>query len=276
MSSSISSNFNLNLNLSSSIKNNTLNEDFEFYVINLDRSQQRWQRIDAHLQSLGVVAQRISAVDAAQCDSAFLSKHYNKALNKEAFFIDLKAAEIGCFLSHRKALTAFLTDSTKNYAVILEDDVEFVANPSQFCDQWRTVLKGNAPVMLKLFKRRGISGELVNQSEHTGIIRPRLVPLGTQAQVVNRSAAQALLTAFEQFSMPVDVAYQHWWQHGVSLLVTLPNQINEISQIVGGTNIGGSAGLSFGFKAQREIGRSWFRLKLQVLSYWHYFKTRII
>jgi hypothetical protein len=72
--------------------------------------------------------------------------------------------------------------------------------------------------------------------------------------------------------MPIDVAYQHWWQHGVKVLVTVSNQINEISQIVGGTNIGGSAGLSFGFKAQRELRRSWFRLKLKLVSAWFYAK----
>ena len=255
-----------------STSNNSTLEDFEFYVINLDRSQERWQRINAHLQTLGLVAERISAVDASQFGSVFLSKHYSKSLNKKYFFIGLKPAEIGCFLSHRKALKAFLADSKKKYAVILEDDVEFVSDPSQFIDQWHAVLNDQGPVMLKLFKRRGISGELVGRCEHTDIIRPRLVPLGTQAQVVNRSAAQALLMAFDKFSMPIDVAYQHWWQHGVKVLVTVSNQINEISQIVGGTNIGGSAGLSFGFKAQRELRRSWFRLKLKLVSAWFYAK----
>ena len=254
-------------------RSNALLEEFEFYVINLDRSQERWQRINDHLHNLGLVAQRISAVDAAQYDNVFLSKHYNESLNKKSFFIGLKPAEIGCFLSHRKALKAFLTDSKKKYAVILEDDVEFVADPRQFCGQWLTVLNGNDAVMLKLFKRRAISGEWVDRCERTGVVRPRLVPLGTQSQIVNRRAAKALLTAFEQFSMPVDAAYQHWWQHGVKVLVTVPNQINEISKAVGGTNIGGSIGLSFGFKAQREIKRSWFRLKLKFVSAWFYFKS---
>ena len=258
--------------INNSIGNNSALEDFEFYVINLDRSQERWQRINAHLQNLGIVAQRVSAVDAAQYDSVFLSKHYSKNLNKEYFFIGLKPAEIGCFLSHRKALSAFIADSKKKYAVILEDDVEFVSDPSQFVDQWCAVLNDNTPVMLKLFKRRGISGELVDSCDQSDIIRPRLVPLGTQAQILNRSAAQALLMAFEEFSMPVDVAYQHWWQHGVKVQVTVPNQINEISEVVGGTNIGGSVGLSFGFKAQRELRRSWFRLKLKLVSAWFYVK----
>jgi GR25 family glycosyltransferase involved in LPS biosynthesis len=126
--------------------------------------------------------------------------------------------------------------------------------------------------MLKLFKRRGISGELVGRCEHTDIIRPRLVPLGTQAQIVNRSAAQALLMAFDKFSMPIDVAYQHWWQHGVKVLVATPNQLNEISQIVGGTNIGGTQNMSLRMKVRRELGRSWFRLKLKIVSLWYYYR----
>ena len=257
-------------------------QDFELYVINLDRSAERWQRIEAHLLQMKLEPQRISAVDAAQCDAAVLGQHYSQAVNQQTFFMPLKPAEVGCFLSHRKALETFLQGSEKRYAIILEDDVEFIHNPTQYQAQWGEVLDSDKPVMLKLFKRRPVSGQQVVKAAGAAIapnieptiVRPKLVPLGTQAQVVNRAGAQALLEAFEQFGMPVDVAYQHWWQHGVDVLVTVPNQINEISQVVGGTNIGGSQGLSFSYKAKREVKRSWFRLKLQVCSYWHYFKSK--
>jgi GR25 family glycosyltransferase involved in LPS biosynthesis len=96
--------------------------------------------------------------------------------------------------------------------------------------------------------------------------------LGTQGQIINRAAAANLLVAFEKFSMPVDVAYQHWWQHGVKVLVATPNQLNEISQIVGGTNIGGTQNMSLRMKVRRELGRSWFRLKLKIVSLWYYYR----
>jgi glycosyl transferase, family 25 len=259
-----------NASLTLSNSQTPIMQDFELYVINLDRSTQRWQRIEAHLLTMKLEPQRISAVDAAQCDADTLAQHYSQAVNQKTFFMALKPAEIGCFLSHRKALEAFLKNSEKPYAIILEDDVEFINNPNQYQAQWREVLTGHKPAMVKLFKRRPINGQQVVKAAGSAIVRPKLVPLGTQAQVVNRAGAQALLDAFDQFGMPVDVAYQYWWQHGVEVLVTVPNQINEISQVVGGTNIGGSQGFSFGYKAKREVKRSWFRLKLKLVSAWYY------
>ena len=235
---------------------------FELYVINLDRSPDRWQRISQHLDSLGLHAQRISAVDARQLSPVEFSKHYNEPLNKSTFFIGLRPAEIGCFLSHRKALHRFIDHSDKPYAIILEDDVEFLAPPLTYAEQWQQVLMCPRPTMLKLYKRRSINGLVVDETNGTSILRPHLVPLGTQAQVINRKAAKQLLEASEQFGMPVDVAYQHVWQHGVDVLVATPNQINEISEAVGGSSIGGSHGLSFTYKARRELRRSWFRAKL--------------
>jgi glycosyl transferase family 25 len=256
------------------MNNQNLQQKFELYVINLDRSLERWQRIKPHLENMGLAPVRISAVDAVNSSADVLSAHYSLAVNQQTFFMPLKPAEIGCFLSHRKALETFLTASDKPYAIILEDDVEFVHNISQYIQQWEDALAGDTPVMLKLFKRRPISGVCVTKNEQTQLIKPKLVPLGTQAQVVNRSAAKALLAEFSQFGMPVDVAYQHSWQHGVDVLITVPNQVNEISQIVGGTNIGGSKGLSFSNKVKREIKRSWFRLKLKLKSDYHFAKTK--
>ena len=235
---------------------------FELYVINLDRSADRWQRISQHLDGLGLYAQRISAVDARQLSPVELSEHYNEYLNKRTFFIGLKPAEIGCFFSHRKVLQRFIDHSDKPYAIILEDDVEFLASPLAYAEQWQQVLIGPRAAMLKLYKRRPINGLVVVEAHGTSILRPHLVPLGTQAQVINRQAAKQLLQASEQFGMPVDVAYQQVWQHGVDVLVAMPNQINEISEAVGGSSISGSHGLSFAYKAKRELRRSWFRAKL--------------
>ena len=256
----------------------SLNEFFELYVINLDRSKKRWVRINKHLNGHGLLSQRISAVDGKALPAEVIAERYSVGLNKMSFFIGLKPAEIGCFLSHRKALEAFIIDSNKPFAIILEDDVEFVTHPQNFCEQWLEVLNVSSPVMLKLFKRRRISGKKVwacvatpDQNSYLDkVVHAKLVPLGTQGQIVNRAAAAQLLAAFEQFTMPVDVAYQHWWQHGVKVLVATPNHIKEISHTIGGTNIGGSQDMPLRLKAMRELGRSWFRLKLKIVSAWHY------
>lgn len=245
-------------------------ENFEIYVINLDRSSDRWVSIKEHLETLGLSPTRLSAVDAREMSEHDLHLSYNKTLNKNDYFIPLKAAEIGCFLSHQKALKVFLTQSEKPFAIILEDDVEFIHPPQQLVNLWLKVLESAQPVMLKLYKRRAVWGRSIAMDDINKIIQPHLVPLGTQAQLVNRAAAQKLVDAFHQFGMPVDVAYQHWWQHGVKTLVTLPNQVNEISAQIDGSNISSGDNLSFGYKAKREVKRSYFRLKLSIKSRWYY------
>jgi len=99
------------------------------------------------------------------------------------------------------------------------------------------------------------------------------VPLGTQGAVLNRSAAYQLLNTLSQFGMPVDVAYQHWWQHGVRVLVTVGNHINEISAQLGGSNISNKQNLPLTYKIKRESKRSWFRLKIKLISMFYYMKS---
>ena len=73
-----------------------------------------------------------------------------------------------------------------------------------------------------------------------------------------------------QFGMPVDVAYQHFWQHGVRVLVTVGNHVNEISAQLGGSNIANKQVLPLTYKIKREFKRSWFRLKLKLISMFYY------
>ena len=98
-------------------------DQFDYYVINLDKDKVRWDRINQHLVDIGVSAQRISAVYAADLPVEGIQSVYTGAVNKQQFFMPLKPAEIGCFMSHLKTMKTFLETSDKPYAVILEDDV---------------------------------------------------------------------------------------------------------------------------------------------------------
>jgi len=243
---------------------------FAYYVINLDKDTVRWQRINEHLQDQGIEAERVDAVYAADLPSEDIAKVYNNQINEQQFFLPLKPAEIGCFMSHLKTLHSFLAQEEKPYAVILEDDVEFIGPAEDYHAQWLSAVQTEKPIMLKLYARRPIDGKHTYKLLGANSVRPRLVPLGTQAAVINRAAAEQLLATWQQFGMPVDVAYQHWWQHGVEVQVTVPNHINEISEEVGGSNISNKQTLPFSYKAKRELKRSWYRLMLSIKSRYNY------
>lgn len=230
------------------------------YVINLDRSPQRWARISANLGAMGLDFERLAAVDAAQAPDAVVEAFYDEAANARHYFMPLKRGEVGCFLSHRKAWQA-LVDSGADMAVVLEDDVEFDAPPQPVLQALAQHLDTAQPRMVKLFTRRAVQGRPVaDVGRGHALLRPVTTPLGTQAQMLNRAAAQALLAAFPRCHEPVDVALQRWWDTGVTIWVLCPNLVREVSAEVGGTTLGSRASAAWPAKLRREWRRPWFRL----------------
>ena len=80
------------------------------FVINLDRSKDRWKLISENLDQIGLDATRISAIDKAQ-------------LHDHPATLRLGVGHVACLQSHCKAMAAFLaTDAPA--ALVLEDDAE--------------------------------------------------------------------------------------------------------------------------------------------------------
>ena len=87
---------------------------FDFYVINLDKDIDRLNLIEKHLYPNKFI--RVSGI---------YGNATNFENNKDIFITSrylVPKSVLGCGLSHQKAINTFLTTSTKDYAVILEDD----------------------------------------------------------------------------------------------------------------------------------------------------------
>jgi GR25 family glycosyltransferase involved in LPS biosynthesis len=236
------------------------------HVLNLERSPERWAFVAGELDEHGLNPIKIVATDGNVLTDAEINAHYDKLENKREYFWPLKRSEIGCFLSHRKSMQRFIEDECAEYLLLVEDDVQVETIFSTHIDQWISLLRGKDPLCLKLFTKRSISGKTVATIAGVNVIRPSRVPLGCVAQLLNRSAARSLLEESERFSVPIDVLYQQWWKHKVDVLCTESSLFVEVSHQLGGTNIGGSEGLCTTQKIKRELGRSWFRLKLSIIS----------
>lgn len=81
----------------------------ECYVINLDRSPDRWEHMQKQLSTIGtqhtsLKIQRVVGVDGYKLTENEISFHQQSAfsLSKIACPRDLSKAEIGCYLSHKK------------------------------------------------------------------------------------------------------------------------------------------------------------------------------
>lgn len=247
----------------------TLAAKLTTHIINLKRSPQRWDFVSTHLSSHGINAIRIEAVDGKELVESEISKKYSATYNKSNYFWPLKPSEIGCYMSHRQSMQTFVDNAEADYLLLLEDDTETDHRFSDHIESWLNIVNKPYPVSLKLFTKRSINGPVVAAIAGINIIRPHRIPLGCPAQLLNKPAARKLLEFSTPFYRPIDVDYQLWWKHGVDVLCTESSLFKEVSQQLGGTNIGGSGDLSMWDKIKRELGRSWFRIKLSVFSYLH-------
>lgn len=99
-----------------------MKSELKYYVINLDRSPERLNEFKDNFSSIGIYVERVEAVDGQLND---LTLHFDDRLCRKEMGRSIQPGEVGCYLSHVKAIQKFW-ESDAEYAIILEDD----ASPS--------------------------------------------------------------------------------------------------------------------------------------------------
>jgi glycosyl transferase family 25 len=181
------------------------------YVINLDRDTERMASIHANLVRIGLSYERLPAVMGKDVPD------WEKLVDLPAYAwrnrLDMpRAGEVGCTLSHLKALETFLkTDAS--WCVVLEDDVEVLPACAEVLrslaekDDWDLVKLFNFHSGMPVKKRAlGSAHHLVAHLTRT---------TSSAAYVVNRRAAETLLKSMRPISEQVDHALDRPWETGL-------------------------------------------------------------
>ena len=169
------------------------------FVINLDRRPEKWRRTQQLLASVGIAAERISAIDA------------NGASHE--------AARTACKLSHIRTLLRAVAAGYRRIAVF-EDDV---LPAKQLCfdllrdHDWRFVYLGATQVDWS-----GISPE-------AGFYRPHKT-LGTWAMAIDQRYYERLIAAYAASLVSADLTLQTELANDPHSLVLYPNRfITDVS-----------------------------------------------
>lgn len=180
-------------------------------LINLDRSPDRLQIMKKELSTLKISFERIAAVDGALLSDEYIKSITPRQYSKEKLWFpyNLIKTEYACFLSHRKCWSK-LIDSDQNFALIIEDDIKFSHDASQyiFSSDWiptqAKLIQVHSPKEPQSFQvnsnklnpNHGIPGTLYE------IIHP--TPNGTPAYIISKEAAFKALELSSQIGGPVD------------------------------------------------------------------------
>jgi GR25 family glycosyltransferase involved in LPS biosynthesis len=179
------------------------------YVINLDRSPDRW----AHIQRVAVRAGltnvvRVSGVDGALLDDAAiaaLQRDGALASDLSRFSAAAQRLEIGCAISHARALAEFVASGLRT-ALILEDDVDLVGDTAS----WGLRLAAARADLAEswdvwyLYRCFDIRHRVRRLTARTVI---PYTPQGGAAYAVTARGAATLLAALSPIARPVDNVY---------------------------------------------------------------------
>ena len=193
------------------------------YVINLPKSIDRLARISQNLKDINLDFEVIKGVVGSELKlphKDFSRLGYSLMHGKKP-----NLGEIGCYLSHIRALRMFLT-TNKNHALILEDDVildkdliqilQAAIHENQHWDMLRcSGLHRGTPICIKkIFNKYCLA---VNLTRQTG-----------GAYVVNRKAAELLINHLLPMKLPFDHAYDREWLLGFKTLSLDPYPIKQL------------------------------------------------
>lgn len=194
------------------------------YVINLDRSVDRWAVVHSKAGECGIDVIRMAATDGRELsqkdfrdvDWKGFARHGGRAL---------LPGEYGCYRSHIGCLSIFL-ESDFDAALVMEDDIDI---PADLVERTIAILEAvpNADVV-KLFNHRS-SGFLGIATSVFGDEMGRCLhgPQGSAAcYVITSRGAAKVLPLLRIMSFPFDVALERGWHHGANVLSVRRNVVS--------------------------------------------------
>jgi glycosyl transferase family 25 len=186
------------------------------YVINLARATERRQKMQAQADALGIHLDFIEAVDGktiTDADRALVDHEKRRRITP----YPLTDNEIGCWLSHRRAMQR-LIESGDRMATILEDDA---------------ALAPDFPRVLEVVEARGAPFDVVdlhrNLKKHEifAVCRPLLpgfslgrigyTHMNATGYVMSHEGAQKFLAYAKRFVHAVDKEMHSYWANGLDV-----------------------------------------------------------
>jgi GR25 family glycosyltransferase involved in LPS biosynthesis len=236
----------------------------EAFIIHLARADGRKPQVDRLKSKLPLPVNVLDAVDGLALGDHEVDAVYRRDLHRPRYPFELRKAEIGCFLSHRKAWRA-IVEGGFDAGLIVEDDVE--PDEKLFGPALALALKTIRPADYIRFPYRSHtdSGAEIATVDGTTMVEPAHVGLGMQVQLVGRQAAAELLRATEMFDRPVDTTIQMRWLAEIRILAVRPPAIRQIGHLLGGTVVQKKS-KPLGEVLAREVKRAWYRLALRMAA----------
>ena len=188
---------------------------YQIYVINMSSSKDRLDYISNQLEQQNLSFKRIPGVDIKD-KRDLRNKYYSEERNKLNYHKPLTDGEIGCYVAHRNAWKAILSDDV-DFGLVLEDDAYLKDNLKFILDNLHS-LKTEWDVLkladLSISPRKSNNIEKFQKFDIQSYNKP---PTLCIAEVITRKGAKILLNLSNTFGRPVDVDKQWFCFKGLKI-----------------------------------------------------------
>ena len=190
------------------------------FVVSLKNETLRRKHISEQCKKYGLNAEIVDAVDMRGIKEDELKKIISLPTHKpKKKWRYLMAGEVGCALSHRKIYEIISADGGgSNYFLVLEDDAEFIKDPSDIIDEntlnliydktsFDIIIIGYVKKLSSELNDYYIQKPIKNTFKYNGITfgNPwKHHSCGTVAYVITRKGAQKMLKATDKICVPAD------------------------------------------------------------------------
>ena len=236
----------------------------EACILSLDRATERRSQVNRTIAACPLPCTVISAVDGSQLSASEIHITYQRKRHSPTYIAELRKAEVGCFLTHRKAWQ-MIANGSSDVVLVLEDDIQLLQPQFDKALEFALAnIESGDYIKFHATEIRTQATVLKSDGYHT-LMLPVVAPLGATSQLITRKAAQRLLDASVVFDRPVDTFIQMTWLTGVPVKVVTPSPVSEISDTLGGSMISGTKTTLT--RLRQELLRPWYRLQIAALSH---------
>lgn len=180
------------------------------YIINLERSKDRWGFMEKQFVEKGLAFERVDAIDGSKFDEEFLKDNLQPMSKTKCVEIHcLTPSELACNLSHAKALD-LIANGEDEYGAVFEDDIYLSPKAVFFLKSYDWIPKGTT--MIKLDKGwhlyiKNILRIPFSLPEGRLLCKFILNPFGAGSYIVSKETAAWLSKELRKTKYLVDVFY---------------------------------------------------------------------
>lgn len=227
----------------------------------------RRQSAARQLEAVGVDFRFVEGVEA---DGPEVNVHYDKRLNSRLMKRPLSRGEVAAYLSHRRALEAFI-ETDAEFALVLEDDFALI-ELDHFVEAITSILRAPARWdLIKLFDYRGPKRPRARLDlGRLAIVEYKSQTSGMVGYLVRRSGARKIMLRPRLFR-PIDEDIKFYWEMDLRAFSVTPNLVAEISDTLGGSAIEPERRR---LRDDRSIGRSLRGNGIKLGHMWRHFLNR--